>query len=235
MAAVGLRDFAGMSAEEEAVYVAVESSPGVPARDLGKALHRNTAAVLNVVQSLVDRGFVERRALNRVRTDGREHTYNGLFVVPVPVGAVTPQGRPDGVTEKSEAATVPQASGIGSTPPPVRVAPLMGASMTRRMGKAAIMPAMETLPTSTVAMAPPELDPARTQLRELGKRLGWGRLPLSQGETRGGAFLPGRAVAAGEEAWWRALEELSDEDVEVALSAGRRLVALLGIAALVEV
>jgi hypothetical protein len=30
---------------------------------------------------------------------------------------VTPQGRPVGVTEKSEAATVPQASGIGSTAP----------------------------------------------------------------------------------------------------------------------
>src|SRR5438105_227537 len=62
MAELTPRDFAGMSAEEEVVYVAVESSPGIPARDLGKALHHNTAAVLKVVQRLVDRGFVERRA-----------------------------------------------------------------------------------------------------------------------------------------------------------------------------
>ena len=86
----------------------------------------------------------------------------------------------------------------------------------------------ETMLAPTMTRAAPELDPARIQLRELGERLRWGRLPLTQGETRGTAFLPGRAISAGEESWQRALDELSDEDVVAALGAGRRLTALLG-------
>ena len=227
-----------LSRKEEALVMPIVAEiarePGVPARDLGVLIHRNMSVTLRVVQKLVDVGILERRQIQRVRSDRRERGYSGLFLAEgrktdaaVQVEAVTPQGRPDGVTEKSEAATVPQASGIGSTPPPAPVAPLMGASMTRRMGKPAIGPAMETLRTSTVTMATRELDPARMQLREIGERLRWGRLPLTQGETRGTAFTPGRAIHAGEESWRIALEELPDQDVDVALGAGWRLLALL--------
>jgi len=86
----------------------------------------------------------------------------------------------------------------------------------------------ETLRTSEKPVALQAYGPQRVALGELGERLRWGRLPLTQGETRGGAFTPGRAIQAGEEAWRAAIEGLTDEDVDVALSAGRRLLVLLG-------
>jgi hypothetical protein len=54
--------------------------------------------------------------IGRILRDNGVIKFNPL--ASVTVEAVTPQGRPAGVTDKSEAATVPQASGIGSTPPP---------------------------------------------------------------------------------------------------------------------
>jgi hypothetical protein len=239
VAAVGLRDFAAMTAEEDAVYVAIEGSPGIPARELGRVLHRQMAAVLKVVQHLVDRGLLARRPLNRVRADGREQTYNGLFAVAASVGAVTPQGRPAGVTEKSEAATVPQASGIGSTPPPTPlVAPhehwpgqthcdWPGCPLHRRAETLERKP--ETMVTSEKPSPPGKVTSQRTALGELGERLGWSRVPITQAREDGGGFRRGRVIDGGEDGWRRAVEELSDDDVEVALSVGRRLLVLLGL------
>src|SRR6266566_6576542 len=192
---------AELSRREEAlvmpIVAEIAKEPGLPVRDLGVLIGKKMSTTLRVVQRLVDAGVLERRKENRVRGDGREHGYSGLWLVPG--RSVEDPGSPMLGPEKPEADD------------------LLDSSI------------LETLRTSTVTKVARELDPERTQLRELGERLGWGRLPLTQGETRGGAFLPGRAIAGGEEAWRIALEDLSDEDVDAALSAGRRLLTLLGV------
>jgi hypothetical protein len=71
-----------LNAAESSVLVAVESSPGISARDLAKSLERRMADVLKTVQRLVDLGVLERRPLKRTRADGAEHSYNGLRAIP---------------------------------------------------------------------------------------------------------------------------------------------------------
>lgn len=86
----------------------------------------------------------------------------------------------------------------------------------------------ETMGTIEKPATAPEVVGLRAELRNLGERLGWSRLPLTQAREFGGGVRFGRAIAGGEEGWRRAVEELSDEDVEAALPAGRNLLALLG-------
>jgi hypothetical protein len=87
----------------------------------------------------------------------------------------------------------------------------------------------ETMETSEKPRTPGKVTSQRTALRELGERLGWSRVPITQAREDGGGFRRGRVIDGGEDGWRRAVEELSDEDVEVALSAGRRLLVLLGL------
>jgi hypothetical protein len=75
-----------LTAAETAVLTAIESSPGIPARDLSEQLHRRTQVVLRTVESLVRKGLVERRPVERTheyvkrgRSESRTRAYNGLF------------------------------------------------------------------------------------------------------------------------------------------------------------
>jgi len=178
--------------EEGALLTAIAASPGISVRELTRSLKCRPETVVRLTQRLVERGEVERKPLMRKRSDGRQHTYPGLYAATAPLASVEP-------TPTSAIAT----------------------------------PAEDRGPTE--AKAPRELNPAREQLRELGERLGWGRLPITQARGFGGGVRFGRAIQGGEDGWRIALEKLPDEDIEAALSAGRHLLTLLGIAAPVVV
>jgi hypothetical protein len=188
------------------IVAEIAKEPGLPVRDLGVLIGKKMSTTLRVVQRLVDAGVLERRKENRVRGDGREQVYSGLWLAPG--RSVEDAGAP--MLGNSE-----EVDGVQRSEKPDVADDLWDSSV------------LETLRTSTLTKMASNWTQQRIALRELGERLGWGRLALTQGETRGGAFLPGRAISGGIEAWQLALEELSDEDVDAALSAGRRLLALL--------
>ena len=73
-----------LTAAESSVLNAIESSPGISAMDLSKQLQRRTQEVLRTVEALVGKGQAQRQPVKRTRIDGKEHRYNGLFVVSAP-------------------------------------------------------------------------------------------------------------------------------------------------------
>jgi hypothetical protein len=87
----------------------------------------------------------------------------------------------------------------------------------------------ETMGTSEAPVAVALASPERVALRDLGERLGWSRLPVTPAREFGGGVRFGRAIQGGEDGWRQAVEVLSDEDVELALSAGRHLASLMGV------
>lgn len=172
------------TAEEDALLTAIIASPGISVRELARSLECRPETVVRLTQRLVERGAVERRPLMRKRSDGREHTYPGLYATPAVMVEPAPTAPFSPDTDERGAEK------------PVTASPA---------------------------------SPQRVALLGLGERLQWSRLPISQAREFGGGYKFGRAIQGGQDGWRQAVQALSDEDVELALSAGRHLLTLLGV------
>jgi hypothetical protein len=176
----------GLPTEEDALLTAIVASPGISVRELARSLERRPETVVRLTQRLVERGAVERKPLMRKRTDGREHTYPGLYAAEGPAVVVeSPPTAPLSPDKDEQGAEKPVTASPAS--------------------------------------------PQRVALLGLGERLQWSRLPITQAREFGGGFKFGRAIQGGEDGWRQAVQALSDEEVELALIAGRHLLTLMGL------